>query len=36
VIPGGLECLTGIYVVVDAATPTLTLRFYPGREVEQP
>ncbi len=35
-IRDGIECLTGIYVAVDAATTYVTILFYPGNEVAQP
>ena len=32
VIRGGIECLTGIYLSVDASTTYLRVEFYPARE----
>ncbi|MCJ7639021.1 MAG: hypothetical protein MUO70_03920, partial [Euryarchaeota archaeon] len=29
----GMECLTGIFVVVDAATTFLTISYYPAKEM---
>lgn len=33
-IQPGVECLTGIYVVVDAATTYVLVQYYPANEVE--
>lgn len=36
VIRDGIECLTGIHVVVDAATTYVLLMYYPANEVAMP
>ena len=35
-IRGGIECLTGIHVTVDASTTYVRVEYYPGAEVEDP